>query len=278
MMHVRRAVILLYHRIADPDQDPFSLCVPVDEFRRQMTHVRNTCEPVTLDQLATAIIERAQLDRAVAITFDDGYVDNLTVASPVLSDLGIPATFFVTTAAFAERRTFWWDALAQSDVDRRDWPALHSELLQCSLAERDAMLARRLGNAWPAAECAAQPMTSSEIKELASRRGHSIGAHTVNHLSLPRQSTQACRFELEQSKADLEALLSVPITAVAYPFGAVSAAVIERATKAGYATGFGVSEQAVDNSADIMALARWQVPSQASQFVAQLDRLFESTA
>ncbi len=154
-------------------------------------------------------------------------------------------------------------------------PFTHS-CSNATLAERDAILNKRLGEAWSTAKCAAEPMTSAEIKELA-RRGHSIGAHTVNHLSLPQQSTQACRFELERSKADLEALLSVPITAIAYPFGAVSAAVIESATKAGYVTGLRVAEQVVDTSADIMALGRWQAPSQASEFVAQLDRMFELT-
>ena len=47
----------------------------------------------------------------MAITFDDGYVDNLTTASPILTSLNLPATFFVTTGHTGRAQEFWWDEL-----------------------------------------------------------------------------------------------------------------------------------------------------------------------
>ncbi len=90
-------LILLYHRIADAAPDPFGLCVPPSLFRQHMEHIRRTCEPLTLPAFAAAIASRSLPERAVAITFDDGYVDNLTKAAPILASLNLPATFFVTT-------------------------------------------------------------------------------------------------------------------------------------------------------------------------------------
>jgi peptidoglycan/xylan/chitin deacetylase (PgdA/CDA1 family) len=51
-------------------------------------------------------------DRAVAITFDDGYTDNLNVAKPMLERFSAPATVFVATGSIGSKRDFWWDQLA----------------------------------------------------------------------------------------------------------------------------------------------------------------------
>ncbi len=56
------------------------------------------------------------------MTFDDGYVDNLTVASPILTEFGIPATFFVTTARLTETHEFWWDTLTAVMQDESALP------------------------------------------------------------------------------------------------------------------------------------------------------------
>ena len=58
-----------------------------------------------------------------SVTFDDGYTDNLTTASPILRRAGIPATFFICTGCLGDVRGFWWDrvatAIAAADIAAR---------------------------------------------------------------------------------------------------------------------------------------------------------------
>src|SRR5262249_55203115 len=60
--------------------------------------------------------------RMVAITFDDGYIDNLTQASPILCELALPATFFVTTDRLEAHYEYWWDALERLLAPGPDLP------------------------------------------------------------------------------------------------------------------------------------------------------------
>jgi peptidoglycan/xylan/chitin deacetylase (PgdA/CDA1 family) len=61
-------------------------------------------------------------DRAVAVTFDDGYADNLEVAAPILLEHGIPATLFVTTDLIDSGALPWWDELASLLLEPAELP------------------------------------------------------------------------------------------------------------------------------------------------------------
>ncbi|MGD0173064.1 MAG: polysaccharide deacetylase family protein [Anaerolineales bacterium] len=93
-----RAVILLYHRIASPAIDPLLLSVAPGHFADHMAILRRDYHPITLAELAEACAENRISDRSVAITFDDGYADNLRAAAPILEREGQKATVFVTGA------------------------------------------------------------------------------------------------------------------------------------------------------------------------------------
>ena len=79
--------------MAEEARDPFRLCVTPNEFDRQMRHLAGLYRVLTLAELQTAPIADLP-EPGVAVTFDDGYLENLTTASPILLDHGIPATFF----------------------------------------------------------------------------------------------------------------------------------------------------------------------------------------
>ena len=99
-------LILLYHRIASPEVDPQLLCVGPERFAEHLEVLRQTVQLTTLDNV------RHEDDRPrVAITFDDGYADNLLAAAPPLTAHDVPATVFVTTGAVGSGREFWWDEL-----------------------------------------------------------------------------------------------------------------------------------------------------------------------
>jgi peptidoglycan/xylan/chitin deacetylase (PgdA/CDA1 family) len=105
------AVILLYHRVAEDELDPFGLCVRPERFGGQLSALRDLVHVEPLSKLVAGFAEGRPSDRAVAITFDDGYADNLHVALPLLEEHLMPATFFVVTDPVRHGGPYWWDDL-----------------------------------------------------------------------------------------------------------------------------------------------------------------------
>jgi len=101
----------MYHHIAEVDLDPWSVCVTPSNFAQHLEVLQKHYYPMELKQLAQAHREGNIPHRAVAVTFDDGYADNLHHAKPLLQQYNIPATVFVTTGHIGKEREFWWDEL-----------------------------------------------------------------------------------------------------------------------------------------------------------------------
>jgi peptidoglycan/xylan/chitin deacetylase (PgdA/CDA1 family) len=106
-------LILLYHRVAAPATDPQLLSVTPQRFADQMAYLSGHCEIVSLRELVSRMPKARPESRMVAVTFDDGYGDNLSHAKPILESCNVPATVFVATAALDARSAFWWDELEQ---------------------------------------------------------------------------------------------------------------------------------------------------------------------
>ncbi len=105
-------LVLMYHRIAAAPRDPFWLTVTPDHFAEHLEVLARRAAVVPL-----TAVRSAESRRRVAITFDDGYRDNLVEAAPALAAQSMPATVFVTTRIFADPRPFWWDALEHLVLD-----------------------------------------------------------------------------------------------------------------------------------------------------------------
>ncbi len=104
-------LILLYHRIADLPSDPQLLAVTPYRFAQHLEVLRGYGCPVSLGEMRAAVREGRLPHRAVAVTFDDGYADNVEQGKPLLARYDIPATVFVTTSYLGGEREFWWDDL-----------------------------------------------------------------------------------------------------------------------------------------------------------------------
>jgi len=107
-----RALVLLYHRVADLDLDPQLLSVTPRHFDEHLQTLSQSYDVMTIATLVEHLEARTLPKRSVAITFDDGYKDNLFAKSQ-LEKFGLPATVFVTTSALDNGREFWWDELEQ---------------------------------------------------------------------------------------------------------------------------------------------------------------------
>ena len=114
-----RPVILMYHRIAAPAVDPWGLAVRPDHFEEHVSILGRTRRPLLMSDFVDRLDRGVLPDDAVAVTFDDGYVDNLCAAKPRLEAEGVPATIFVTTGALGQRTEYWWDELARLILRRR---------------------------------------------------------------------------------------------------------------------------------------------------------------
>ena len=117
-----QGLILMYHRISEDDIDPWSLRVTPEHFGEHLEVLQQHTQPLHLKQLAQAHREGNIPDRAVAITFDDGYANNFYQAKPLLEKYQIPATVFVTTNYLEQPREFWWDELEGILLQPRDLP------------------------------------------------------------------------------------------------------------------------------------------------------------
>lgn len=107
----RRGLILVYHRIATVDKDPWGTCVREENFAGQLKVIKESADPIPLAEMVRARSDADLPKRPVSITFDDGYIDNFITAAPLLERFAVPATMFLTTGYFSAAREYWWDEL-----------------------------------------------------------------------------------------------------------------------------------------------------------------------
>jgi peptidoglycan/xylan/chitin deacetylase (PgdA/CDA1 family) len=107
------AVVLMYHRVADVDADPWELAVRPAHFAEHLDVIARAATVRPLARLSSGWQRMVARRPTVAITFDDGYVDNFRHARPLLERFELPATVFVVTGAMGEATGFWWDTLAE---------------------------------------------------------------------------------------------------------------------------------------------------------------------
>lgn len=292
--------VLMYHRVADLQPDRHRLCVPPADFRDQMRRLRERYRPMPLDELVRAAVEGDLPPGAVAVTLDDGCLDNLGAASPALLEFGIPATFFVTTDRFDERHEFPWDLLERillagarvpEELDLRDLAAwtrscrtaeeraqvhdtLNDLLFPMSRSDREVILARIA--AWSGLDLSPREshraMLADEIRELAGRPGHEIGAHTVSHLALSHQAREVQRREIVESKFALEHLIGKPVTSFAYPYGDFSKETLEVVAEAGLEVAVTVESRSVRAGARRLQIPRLEIVRMSGEdFVSRID-------
>jgi peptidoglycan/xylan/chitin deacetylase (PgdA/CDA1 family)/glycosyltransferase involved in cell wall biosynthesis len=256
-----RAVVLAYHRVASLEPDGHNLCTPPDVFQEQMRCLARDYAPISLNDLVTFAAAGQIPARAVAITLDDGYLDALTTASPILTELGIPATFFVNSDRLFEEHEGWWDILERLPLPAAERKALNQAMWPLDANGRQQLVAdvlARIGST-PCPRATHRVMNAEEIRQLSARPGHSIGAHSVHHLALTTQTLETKRCEVLGDKAVLEETIAAPISLFSYPYGDYDADVIAVVREAGFLGAFTVEAGVVSAGTNRLLLPRYEV-------------------
>ncbi len=243
-MRKNSVLTLYYHRINDLEHDYNLLCVSPAKFRQQVMYLKRKYQIVRFEE------DWNMLDSdAVAITFDDGYLDNLEYMLPVLEELEVPATIFVSTGTINQDRELWWDELERLLLIGDDVPIsfhLEDDEFECQwntstweyrkncynglhyLMKNYITPSRRekwfmqLWN-WRRLDksCRKENLTVStrDIKKLLESKVISIGAHTVSHPSLANLDRGMQEYEIKSSIDKLSEIVGRKITLFSYPFG-----------------------------------------------------------
>jgi peptidoglycan/xylan/chitin deacetylase (PgdA/CDA1 family) len=182
VVHDRTLCVLMYHKVNDVDGNTVS--IPIARFDEQMAQLAELgYTVVSLDDVITHYLDRRPLPaRAVLITFDDGYLDNLENAVPILQRFGYPAVLFAPIGYLGAGR-----------------PLPHDERLA----------ARGIVN---------RTLDWGQLAEL-ERAGVRVESHGIGHRPLADLEVDEAAREITLSKLRLEEALGRPVRAFAYVKG-----------------------------------------------------------
>jgi peptidoglycan/xylan/chitin deacetylase (PgdA/CDA1 family) len=187
--------VLFYHRVAECCPNEWS--ISTNQFLQHIQYVRQNFEIIGLEEVQRRIASGDSPRPAVAITFDDGYADNMAFALPYLIREQIPCTYFVTTEHIRNGRPF-----------------AHDEQSGQPLA----------------------PNSIEDLRHLQAS-GVEIGLHTANHIDFNLVTNRrVLEAEIVEAKLDLEMMLGEQVKYLAVPFGLpqqMRPAVIETARMCG---------------------------------------------
>ncbi len=241
-----RIRILAYHGVDERD-DPVinfdGLQVTPAVFEEHLRIICRDYSPVSLRQVTAALYGEMNLpSRAVALTFDDGYLNNHRVAAPLLERYGIPATFFLTTGFINSSREMWWyrvrravagasgeiplpdggNTIILSGIRERITAirAWEDSLRRMPFTAREQHVERLVreccgaldgGPMYPA-------MSWKDVRDLAGR-GFEIGAHTVHHVWLPAERGDVVKEEIVSSIECIRDAVGPVVDGFSLPYG-----------------------------------------------------------
>jgi peptidoglycan/xylan/chitin deacetylase (PgdA/CDA1 family) len=287
------ARILYYHRVADSDLSATvrsDITVTVESFSRQLECLLRHFDIVPLEELIDDVEAGRDSRRRLAISFDDGYIDNYALAYPILRRHSVPATIFVATGFVGSRQRFWWDALAlaverlrhqrhdRTVLDRAGVPPPLQELMLGVAAGRlrlteltNALKRTHLAFAHELVRALEEQLqfncrqaderlflTWDEMSEM-SRNGITFGAHSQSHAILPDLDDDRLTQEVEQPRALIRQHLGSDPAGFSYPDGCYDERVRRAVIRAGYRYAVQTSRGQNHGNDDFYALPRRMV-------------------
>jgi peptidoglycan/xylan/chitin deacetylase (PgdA/CDA1 family) len=238
----QRLLVLGFHNVDSTWCWPSPAGEGVSTFLRQLKILDRVANVVPLKESLDALAAARPLPpRAVALTFDDGYRDNLTLAAPILRRFGMPATIFLVPHFLSRREHAWWERLGWAvrqaradelildgvrhplpDADARESAlrAVEVGIKDRTHAERTHVVDQLVERLQPSGEFDADALFLDwdSARELPAA-GLTVGSHTLEHAILARETPADQQLSLRASRAMLERELGVEVDTLAYPNG-----------------------------------------------------------
>lgn len=235
-----RLGIVIFHRVRTAPDEMFPGVIDAAGFRARVDWLRHWFNVLPLEDAVAALARGSLPERALCVTFDDGYADNATVALPILREAGVHATFFVATS-YLDGGRMWNDtvieAVRAARGPRLDLTAADlGEHAIATIAERRATVDRLLAKlkyveperresltrAVASAAGSELPddlmMSSVQVRALAAE-GMGIGAHTHTHPILARLDDPVARRDIGAGREAIAGIVRQPVALFAYPNG-----------------------------------------------------------
>lgn len=230
---------------------------------KQLRAISRWGTPVSLGWGLDRLARRLPLPaRAVALSFDDGYADNASIAVPLLERLCLPATFFLTPALLSREMDPWWEtlswavrearaahvniggSLAPLGTDAERAQALRRLLLSMKgipAAERETAIASLVEALEPTGSARTDEMFMDwDDARAAVARGIEVGSHTERHPILSEEDPAEQLRDLETARRRLQSELGVDAALLAYPNGGpedVNGSAVDAAVRVGHTHG-----------------------------------------
>jgi peptidoglycan/xylan/chitin deacetylase (PgdA/CDA1 family) len=243
--------IFVIHKVVTEKTDSLAtwLTITVDFLDRVLAHLKPRADFVRLDDVRERLTREEPVKAIrpfIALTFDDGFRDNLTLALPILRRHTVPATVYVPSGAPDRTLDPWpWrleKAIRELSEVSLDLPELPRRLPAQTFEEKQAvfgLLTEHIHRNIPANRhlpelllpkarvsdeslIVEQFASWDDLRELASDRLISVGGHTVTHASLRDLEEDQATAEIGNGRRRLEAQLDVAVSHFAYPYGASS--------------------------------------------------------
>jgi len=235
-----RVCVINYHRVLHAPEPLLASEPDVHTFRWQMELLARCFHVMSLHDALQAVASGKVPQRAVCITFDDGYRSIHELALPILREFGLPATAFITSG-YIGQGSMWNDRIIDAvqalpagplnlaDIGMGTYQLHDMAARKSSLealierskylppAARDSLVDRL--DLLAGKEMAHAPMLTRDMIVDLDRHGVDIGAHTVSHPILTSLDDDSARREITSGKAQLEAILGKPVRLFAYPNG-----------------------------------------------------------
>lgn len=251
--------LLVYHGIDEVGSTRFNTrFTSAADFDRQLAYFKANFNVVSVAEYFAGASHPSRL--TVAITFDDGYRNNLTHALPLLEKHQLPAAFYITGIANTNEPMLWADLLdltaaldgAPIEIQGETFE-LDSKRAYRSKADGSALkhrckkggepiraaIVQALEGRLSAQQLAEhrlywQQLSAAEIAELAAHPLATIGSHGYYHNNLGDIALSNAVDELRASKNFLERTTGLPISSVAWPDGSYTRALAAEALKLGF--------------------------------------------
>jgi peptidoglycan/xylan/chitin deacetylase (PgdA/CDA1 family) len=256
-------LVLVYHRVRADGDVPQSEVVPSLGRSRLRAQVEALAELGDIVDLPLLLDPPAGRSRPrFALTFDDDYPQHAAHALPVLRDVGVPGTFFLSGRALHGLGPYWWERL---------------EALVAANGVAEAGRALGVSGDSPqalAAACETSPGARSRLEAIAPRAvehpldvdgisalaaaGMTLGFHTLEHRLLPALDGDRLAAALTSGRGELAAVTGRPMTLFAYPHGKADQRVARAAAAAGYAAAWTGWPQPSRVDGDRFLLGRWE--------------------